>query len=132
MENITSVAGLKNAILLLETDQAIQSQLLKEQLHLTYESFKPLNLIKSTLKDVASSPYLLDNILSTAVGLATGFLSKKIFIGSSGNLFRKLMGSFLQVGVTTSVAHHPDAIKSLGQLIFQYFSNKRKMNSEKL
>lgn len=132
MENITSVAGLKNAILLLETDQAIQSQLLKEQFHLTYESFKPLNLIKSSLKDVASSPYLLDNILSTAVGLATGFLSKRIFIGSSGNLFRKLMGSLLQVGVTTSVAQHPDAIKSLGQLIFQYFSNRRKMNSEKL
>ena len=93
MEKITSATGLKNAILSLETDQAIQGQLLKEQFHFAYESIKPVNLIKSTLKDVASSPYLIDNILGTAIGLATGYLSKKIFIGSSGNLFRKLLGS---------------------------------------
>jgi hypothetical protein len=130
MEKITSATGLKNAILLLETDQTIQGQLLKEQFNFAYESFKPVNLIKSTVKDLASSPYLIDNILATAIGIATGFLSKKIFVGSSGNLFRKLLGSFLQAGVTNTVSQHPDAIKSFGQLIFQYFSHKRKMNSE--
>jgi len=130
MEKITSATGLKNAILLLETDQTIQGQLLKEQFNFAYESFKPVNLIKSTVKDLASSPYLIDNILATAIGIATGFLSKKIFVGSSGNLFRKLLGSFLQAGVTNTVSQHPDTIKSFGQLIFQYFSHKRKMNSE--
>jgi hypothetical protein len=132
MEKITSAAGLKNAILLLEDDQAIQGQLLKEQFHFTFDSFKPVNLIKSTVKDLASSPYLIDNILATTIGLATGFLSKKIFVGSSGNLFRKLLGYFLQAGVTNTVSQHPDAIKSFGQLIFQYFFHKRKMNSEQL
>lgn len=130
MEKITSATGLKNAILLLETDQTIQGQLLKEQFNFAYESFKPVNLIKSTVKDLASSPYLIDNILATGIGIATGFLSKKIFVGSSGNLFRKLLGSFLQAGVTNTVSQHPDTIKSFGQLIFQYFSHKRKMNSE--
>jgi hypothetical protein len=130
MENITSVTGLKNAILLLEADQVMQGQLLKEQFTATYESFKPVNLIKSSLKDLASSPFLIDNILATAIGLATGFLSKKIFVGSSGNLFRKLLGSFLQAGVTNTVSQHPDTIKSFGQLIFQYFFRKRGMKSE--
>jgi hypothetical protein len=130
MEKITSAAGLKNAILLLEADQVIQGQVLKEQFYFTYESFKPVNLIKSTLKDLASSPNLIDNILATAIGLATGFLSKKLFVGSSGNLFRKLLGSFLQAGVTNTVSQHPDTIKSFGQLIFQYFFRKRGMKSE--
>jgi hypothetical protein len=130
MEKITSAAGLKNAILLLEADQVIQGQVLKEQFYFTYESFKPVNLIKSTLKDLASSPNLIDNILATAIGLATGFLSKKLFVGSSGNLFRKLLGSFLQAGVTNTVSQHPDNIKSFGQLIFQYFFRKRGMKSE--
>jgi hypothetical protein len=130
MEKITSAAGLKNAILLLEDDQAMQGQLLKEQFQFTYERFKPVNLIKSTIKDLASSPYLIDNILATAIGLATGFLSKKIFVGSSGNLFRKLLGYFLQAGVTNTVSKHPEAIKSFGQLIFQYLFHRRKMNSE--
>jgi hypothetical protein len=130
MEKITSATGLKDAILLLEADQVMQGQLLKEQFSSIYESFKPVNLIKNSLKDLASSPYLIDNILATAIGLATGFLSKKIFVGSSGNLFRKLLGSFLQAGVTNTVSQHPDTIKSFGQLIFQYFLRKRGMKSE--
>jgi hypothetical protein len=130
MEKITSATGLKDAILLLEADQVMQGQLLKEQFSSIYESFKPVNLIKNSLKDLASSPYLIDNILATAIGLATGFLSKKIFVGSSGNLFRKLLGSFLQAGVTNTVSQHPDTLKSFGQLIFQYFLRKRGMKSE--
>jgi hypothetical protein len=121
MQNITNKAGLKSAIQLLEAEHAVSGQMLKEQFYLTYESFRPVNIIKSTLKDIAASPYLVDNILSTTMGLATGYISKKIIVGASGNMFRKLLGSLLQFGVT---------IKSLGQLIFQYFSRKKEKNSE--
>jgi len=125
MERITSSAGLKNAIQLLEVEQSIKGQLLREQFFLTYESLKPVNLLRSTLSDVASSPYLIENIIGNAMGLATGYLSKKIFIGASGNIFRKLFGSILQFGVTNVVAQHPDAIKSIGQFIFQHVFRKK-------
>ncbi|MDP3003814.1 MAG: hypothetical protein WC854_08605 [Bacteroidales bacterium] len=131
MQNITSTAGLKNAIQLLEVEQAIKGQLLKEQFYIAIESLKPVNLLKSTLNDISTSPYLIDNILGTTMGLATGYLSKKIIVGSSGNMFRKLLGSFLQFGVTTIVAKNPDAIKLIGQFIFQHFLRKKEMNSEK-
>ena len=124
MQNITSTAGLKNAIQLLEAEQAIKGQLLKEQFYLTYESLKPVNLIKSTLNDIATSPYLIDNILGTAMGLASGYLSKRIFVGASGNMIRKLLGSVLQFGVTNVVAQHPDTIKSFGQSSFNIFQKK--------
>ncbi len=126
MENITSTAGLKNAIQLLEVEQALNGQLLKEQFYFIYESFKPVNLLKSTLKDITSSPFLIDNILGTAMGLATGSLSKKIFIGASGNIIRRLIGSVLQLGVTNVVARHPDTIKSFGQFIFQHILRKKR------
>ncbi len=125
MQNINSVAGLKNAIQLLEVEQAINGQLLKEQFYLTYESLKPVNLLKGTLKDITSSPYLIENILGTAIGLATGYLSKKIVVGASGNIIRKLFGSVLQLGVTNAVAQHPDGIKSIGQFIFQHIFRKK-------
>jgi hypothetical protein len=125
MQNITSATGLKNAIQLLEVEQADKGTQLKEQFYLTYDSFKPVNLLRSTLDDITSSPYLIDNILGTAMGLATGFISKKIFIGASGNKFRKLIGYILQFGVTNFVAQHPDTIKSLGQFVFQYFLRKK-------
>jgi hypothetical protein len=110
----------------LEVQLAYEEQLLKEQFNLTYEHFKPVNLLKSTIQEIAASPYLVDNIIATAVSLATGYLSKKIVIGTSGNIFRKFLGLLMQLGVTNTVAQHPDTIKSIGQYIYQHFiRNKR-------
>ena len=126
MENITSSAGLKNNIQLLIIEQAILGQQLKEQFFITYESFKPANLLRNTLREAISSPHLIDDILGTAVGLATGFVSKKIvMVGASGNLIRKLFGAVLQLGVTTVVSQHPETIKSIGQFIYQRILRKK-------
>jgi hypothetical protein len=129
MQNITSIAGLKNSIQLLEAEQSIKEQLLKEQLFLTYESLKPVNLIRHTLKEISSSPYLIENISGSAMGLLSGFLSRKIFVGSSGNLFKKLIGSVLQFGITNIVAQNSDVIKSVGQTVLHHFFHKKELNS---
>jgi hypothetical protein len=125
MQNITSTIELKNAIQLLSAEHAIKGQLLKEQFFITYQSLKPVNLLKSTLLEVTSSPYLIDNILGAVLGLASGYLSKKIVVAGSGNIFRKLLGSLLQVGVANFVSQHPEGIKSVGQYIFQHIFNKK-------
>lgn len=126
MENITSTAELKNAIQILEVEQAIQGQLLKEQFYHLSESLKPVNILKNTFSDITSSPYLIDNILGTALGLATGFLTKKLVVGVPINLVRKLFGSILQFGVTKMVAQHPDAIISIGQFVYQHILRKKR------
>lgn len=128
MQNITTATELKNAIQALEADYAVQEQLLKAQFHLTYESIKPINLIKGTIKDITSSPYLIDNMIGTAIGLGTGYVTKLIVVGSKGNLFKKLLGSVLQFGVTNFVAQNADTIKTYGQLIIQSIFNKKDMN----
>jgi len=132
MQNITSSAELKNAIRILEIEQTVNGQLLKDQLYLTCESLKPANILKNTLKDITSSPNLIDNILGTAMGLITGYFSRKIVIGTSGNIFRKLFGSIVQIGVTDVVSQHPDAIKSFAQFIFQRIFRKKEINTKKL
>jgi len=125
MENITSATALKNAIQLLEIQHNIDGQLLKEQFLITYESLKPVNILKSTFHEVVSSPHLIDDVLGTAAGLVTGFVSKKIVIARSGNLIRKLIGSALQLGVITIVSQHPETIKSIGHFIFQRILRKK-------
>lgn len=132
MQNITSSAALKNAIQLLEAEQGIKGQQLKDQFYLTVESLKPVSLIEKALHEISSSPNLIDNILSTALGITSGFLTNKIFVGASGSLVRKLIGSALQFGVASTVAQNPDAIKSYGQLILQYLLRRREKNSAKL
>jgi len=130
MQNITSSAGLKDAIQLLEVEQEIRGQLLKGQLYIAYESLKPLNFLKHTLKEITSSPYMIDNISGGAMGLLSGFLSKKIFVGASGNLIRKLIGSVLQFGITNVVAQNSGVIRSVGQALFHHFFRKNELNSE--
>lgn len=83
MKTINSTSELTEAILLLETRQADQGIQLREQFNLTYESLKPLNLIKSTFREAASSRELKDNIINTGTGLVAGYLSKKLFEGVS-------------------------------------------------
>jgi hypothetical protein len=132
MQNITSVLELKNAIQLLEAEQAEDWYLVKEQFSLAIESLKPVNLIKTTLKDISSSPLLVDNIVGTAIGLATGYLSKKVFIGTSGNKIKKLLGTILQFGITNVVAQNSESIKLFGRSLFQHFFRKKEMNTETL
>lgn len=132
MQNITSSLALKNAIQLLEVEQVIKAQELKEQFYITLESFKPVTVIKNALHDISTSPNLIENIVGTAMGIASGFLTNTIFVGASGNLVRKLLGSVLQFGVTNVVAQHPDTIKSYGQMILQFFLRKRDKNANQL
>lgn len=125
MENMTSTDDLKKAIELLEAEQAVELQQLKEEFYTAYESLKPVNLVKSTLNDITSSPYLIDNIIGTALGLASGYYSKRLVIGASVNRFRKLFGAIVQFGITNVIAKNTNTINSFGRYIFQRFFHKK-------
>lgn len=131
MQNITSSQELKEAIQILEVEHSANGQLFKEQFFITLDGLKPVRLIESTLKDIITSPYVTNNILGTGLGLATGYLSKKIVVGKSGNIYRKLFGSFLQLGVTNLIAQHPEEIKSIGlYVIDQIFGKKEHIHAQ--
>jgi hypothetical protein len=69
---------------------------------------------------------MIDKIISTSLGLAAGFLIKKIIVGRSTRLFRKIMGSILQFEVTNAIAQHPESIKSSGRFIMKQLNPKKK------
>jgi len=125
MEKITCAAELKLAIQNLEFQQEVQGQLLKDHFFVTFESLKPINLIKNTLFEITSSPYLIDNMLGAIMGMISGSISKKIAVGTSNSLIRKILGAALQFGVTNIVAQHPDILKSVGNFIIDKFIHKK-------
>jgi hypothetical protein len=129
MQNITTSKELKEAIILLEEQQAVQGLVLKEQFSTVLESLKPINLIKSTFSQLKSSPDFFDGMLSTTVGLAAGYLSKKTLVGSSANVIRKLLGTLMQFGITTMIAKNPEAVKLVGQNILHRIFNKKETDS---
>jgi hypothetical protein len=129
MQKKDSAEELKNNIRLVQVTQSENRVLLKEQLLLTYDSIKPSSLIRSTLKEVTSSPFLVGNLAGTVIGLTTGYLSNKVVIGSSASLLRKLFGRILQVGVTRIISKNSGVIELYGKSIFKHLFSKRKTDS---
>ncbi len=131
MNPITTTEALQDAIRTLEAEHAAKGQQLREQLLITYDSFKPVNLIKGALSEVTSSPSLGNSILGTTIGLVSGYLSKMIVVAGSGNKMRKLLGLILQFGVTNLVAQHGGTIKTIGQSVLEHFTHNKEANQEK-
>lgn len=129
MQTKDATEELKNSIRLAVIRQSMNGQLLKEQLLLTYDTLKPANLIRSTLKELTSSPFLIGNLSGSVIGLTTGYLSKKIVIGSSVSVLRKVLGYILQFGVTNIISKNSEVIESYGMSLFKRLFSKRKTGS---
>ncbi len=127
MQKITTAEELKNTIQQLEYKQALEWVLLKEQFLTTCESLKPLNVIKNTFKEFTTSPDIKNKILDTAIGLATGYLSKALMVGSSHNPLKKIVGAFLQIGISNVVSKNAETIKSFLKKIVDKHDNSEKI-----
>jgi len=126
MAKISAHDRLKHTIKVLEDDQAVNGKLVKRQLDHMAENLKPANIVKNSFNKAITSPNLVENVLGLTTGLATGYLTKKIAVGSKGNLLRRLLGVSIQFGITTIVAQHPEAIKSSVLVILKYIRSKTK------
>ena len=110
----------------MEDDQAVNKELVKKQFDHVAENMKPANIVKNRFNKAITSPNLVENVLGLTTGLATGYLTKKIAVGSKGNIVRRLLGASIQLGVTTFVAQHTKAIKSTVLVILKYIRSKTK------
>lgn len=126
MKQVTDT--LKESIALTQYKQAQELKLLKEQFYFTLESLKPVNLIKSAFHKVTSSPDIKGNLVNDAIGLTTGYLSKKVLVGTTRNPIKKLFGVLLQFAIAQVVAKHSDTIKSVGITLLQKVLKNRSIS----
>lgn len=124
MQKIHSEADLRSVIEQLENKQADEGKMLKQQLCLAYESVQPINLIKSTFQEAATSVEIRDYIFNTSVGLTAGYLSKLLFVRVSKNPFKQLLGSALMFGVTSVITNNPKIVQSLGTELLKMILNR--------
>src|SRR4051812_38915009 len=92
MKNEEASLLLNQLILEKEAEHEAEGRLLKEDLRRVAESLRPVNIIKNTFKDLVSAPGIGTSLADSAIGLSAGFIAKKVFVGSSDNLFKKLAG----------------------------------------
>lgn len=125
MDKINSIVQLKESIALLEIQQANDEQLLKEQFKITYASLSPTNLIKNTFHELVQAPDFKEDLLDTAMGIATGYVSKKIVVGNTHNPIKQIMGILLQLAITSIVSKNADGIKSTIMLFINKMTSKK-------
>lgn len=106
-----AVDSLRESIRLLEIRQEREGQELKEQFKITFESLKPANIIKHSLKELTSPSELKGNFLDAATTLLTGYLTHKIMAGKNKNIFRRLLGLIMEFGVSSLVARNAELIR---------------------
>ena len=125
MAKQSAVDSLKESIRLLEIRQAEEGLALKIQFKETFESLKPVNLIKNTINDLTNSVEIRNSLFETIVSILTGYLTKKMMVSSNSNPFMKILGAILQFGVTSLVAKNAESIRNfISDLIDKFFHSE--------
>ena len=108
MKKINETQILKETILLMKMKQSEEFLQLKDQYLYTFESLKPLNLIKNAFGQMATSSEFKGNILSNVIGITTGYLTKKVLLGSTHSPIKRMLGTLLQFVITNLVTKHSE------------------------
>ena len=110
--SFSSIHNLEARIKELEIVQARQMAELKISAVGIIESFSPSNMLKSALKDVVHSPDLRSTAINAVIGIGAGFLGKKLYVGNSGNVFKKITGTAVQFLIANFVRKKIPAIQN--------------------
>jgi hypothetical protein len=117
---ISSAEQLRAAIEMLERDRLAEGKLLHQHFVRTYDSIRPVNLVRSAFAEVSESPELKGHMVSLAVGLVAGHLSKRVYEAIDGDENGSIMGTVIQAGVTNAVARNPEVVMAAGRGLFKW------------
>ena len=74
---------------------------------LTLHELNPVNIVKekihdsiSNLGETVQSAGFKNGLLKSGIGLATGFLTKKILVGSNAGILKRILGTAVQAAVS--------------------------------
>lgn len=129
--DIKTTADLQAAISLLEVDVSVKKKILMEQFHTTRENLRPTNIIKKAFariregfNDMIESGDLVEKLIGTSVGFGAGVLSKKILVGKPTNIFKRILGTSIELAVAGVVSKNSEVIKEKGLHLWKKLSSK--------
>jgi hypothetical protein len=103
MEKIATLEQLKAAILILEAKERDCRLELAYEIKKSVENFSPENFIKRKLSELVSGSNIKSLLITSAVKLATGYISKKFSNHENSHPVKRMMGFFLQIGAPNIV-----------------------------
>jgi hypothetical protein len=107
MYRINSDKSLQEAIRNLEAQRILELEILKKHTEYTVSQLNPLTIVKEKIHDglssigtTVNSTSFKNSVLKTGIGLASGFLTKKLLVGSSAGILKRLLGTAVQAAVS--------------------------------
>jgi hypothetical protein len=131
MQKVSAADTLRKTIFMLEIRQIVERKLLSEQLKATYDSVKPLNVLRKMIGEITEPSVLKDDLVQSAIGLVSGYVSRKLLVRSSKNPILRLAGIIAQFGVTTFVANNSASIEAMGIQYLNRFADFCRKNKPK-
>jgi len=125
MKDIANAADLRSAIAQLEVKQCYERLLIKEQFKNTCESVKPTTMLQNFVGDLPIIRNFKGTVAGTVLGMAVGYLSKKIVFGSSHNPINQLLQTLLKTGITNALNNHSSGIKTTAATLIENFIGKK-------
>jgi hypothetical protein len=125
MKKTSALAALQYDIQLLKGKQTDEWCLLKAEFLQTYESLKPINVLKTTLKEVNASSQVKNNIMGSVAGLTTGLLTRALWPVALVDPIRIVVSTILQAGASNVVTKNAHTIRLLVANAVNFFVKKQ-------
>lgn len=123
---VNNTATLQSAIDQLQMQCEAKKNIMRLQFVEVVDSIKPVNLLRSTVKDIADTPGIAKAAIGTTLAIGAGVLSKKIVVGKSSNLFKKIMGGIVEFTVANGIANNAELITDRGIALLKRISARIK------
>lgn len=126
MEKIVNVSGLMKAIQALEMEKENNLVVLKEHFYISIKRINIETLLSGSINKIVTKPLITDQLINTTLSFIVGYISKKLFIGNSSNLFKNIFGSILQYGLSSFVFQKPEIVTYIRDIIENLISKNKK------
>ena len=97
---LSKAAVLKSVIAELEITRRLQEKALMDQYKLTYDRLRPLHMLRTTLEGLTTPGGIGSGVLNATLCTGGGWLARKLLLGRSPGLFKKMLGTLLEMGLT--------------------------------
>lgn len=96
MKTINQKTQLATKIAFLRSKQEKDFLHLKDQYHITIDSFKPINLIKNSIEDAITTPSITSSLVKGTVGFGINYLANNFLNPHPNNKKNTILGNVLK------------------------------------
>lgn len=112
MKAISQNELLDEKIKLLKLKQSNDFEILKNQFDSTLDSLKPINIIKETIADFKESKDIKHSLIESALGIAGGFITRRMLVDKSSGMFKKITATVIQYLVSNFITNKAEKINA--------------------